>query len=63
MRVNDLGAPIVETPGDEERLAAFTDRLAENLYGRLPRFVRTFLSKDALKGLLAAAASSVANRS
>lgn len=62
MRVNDLGTPIVETPEDEGRLAAFIDRLAENLYGRLPKFVKMFLSKDALKALLTAAASQVANR-
>lgn len=62
MRIDNFGAPVVETPDDEGRLAAFVDKLADNLYGRLPKFVKMFLSKDALKMLLASAASSIANK-
>lgn len=62
MHLSDTGTPIVQSSEDETRLAAFIDKLANNLYGRLPKFVRMFLSLEALKGLLASAAGQIASR-
>jgi hypothetical protein len=62
MQINTLGVPVVTSDLDQQKLDLFLDKLAANLYGRLPRFARLFLSQDALRALLGAAAANLVSR-
>lgn len=53
MQIDIDGIPVISQQGDQQRWDAFLDRLAPELYGRLPRFARFFLSEDVLRTLLA----------
>lgn len=62
MQIDQLGAPVLEQEGDVQQLDMFLDRLADAVYGRLPRFVRLFLSRDALRSILGLGARELASR-
>lgn len=62
MRLDTDGVPIITQKGDQERLDSFLDLIVAELYGRLPRLVKMFLSEDALRGLLGTAAARVTAR-
>jgi hypothetical protein len=62
MQINGTGNPVLEEKGDVQRLDKFLDKLADAVYSRLPRVVRLFLSRDALRQLLGLGADELTAR-
>lgn len=57
MQINADGIAVIQSPDDLDRMALLLDRLSDALYGHLPRIVRIFLSRDALRAMLDLAAT------
>ena len=63
MQIDALGSPVLTEGAHVAEFDLFLDRLADAVYGRLPRFARLFLSRDALRALLGLAGDEIAKRS
>lgn len=62
MRLKQDGTPVIANYDESQAVAAFAEKLARTIHGRLPRIVRLFLSVDTLIVVIGLGIRSLANR-